>query len=307
MSKPGKKKHGAPNFPPSAMLRPRLDALLNDPTFPQKSSAEIHAALDELARGIKPDFLLPTLIRACLAMSVTSRARLDSVLPEWLHSRNHLAQLGELLAKEKLDYELRGQANAWLGTNAIQLSSPKPVSNELFYQAYDLDNGMQGTTFALWYANEKRNRLYGIGVLYDYHPPWDGAIKDVILFPKLDSREMLRRYVDSWNDHAGVMTPIGASAAKTKILNCLECNRKNKIRLPRDLAKNRDAFWRFVLALPDERNAPKFTDDDWRTLTKQGQSADEIMRYEQTVGRRVRMDDGKELLIMGNPDWEDAV
>lgn len=305
MSKAGKKKHGAPNFPPSALLRPRLDALLNDPTFPQKSSAEIHAALDELARGVKPDFLLPTLIRACLAAPVTSRAQLDTILPEWLRSRNHLAQLGELLAKEKLDYELRGQANAWLGTNAIQISSPKPVSSELFYQAYDLDDKSQALVAVLWYTDAKKQRVYGMSFLIDYNPPWDGAIKDVTLYPKLDLRDAKWKYVDIWEERGQALKPIRGAQAKTKILKCLECNRKNKIRLPRDLANNRDAFWRFVLPLPDERNTPQFTDDDWQILTKQGQSAEEIMRYEQTVGRRVRMDDGKELLVMGNPGWDD--
>ena len=304
MSKP--KKLPTSNLSATALLRPRLDVLLKDSALAEKSDAEIHSALDELARGVKSDLLLPTLIRAFLTAHVTNRTRLDTLLPAWLHSRNHLAALNELLAKEKLDYELRGQAGAWLEANGITPPQPTPISTDLFYQAYDLDDKSQALVVVFWYTDAKKNRIYGMNFLIDYNPPWDGAIKDVMLYPKLDPRDAKWKYVDIWKERGQALQPISGAQAKTKILKCLECNRKNQIRLSRDLVNNRDAFWRFVIALPDERNTPKFSDDNWQALIKQGQSADEIMRYEQTVGRRVRMEDGKEVLIMGDlSDWDE--
>ncbi|MBM3130015.1 MAG: hypothetical protein FJ009_15510 [Chloroflexi bacterium] len=302
MSKP--KKVSKPNFPAVALLRPRLDALFKDTALAEKSDAEIYTTLDEIGRGIKPDSLLPTLIRACLAAHVVNRTRLDALIPTWLRARNHLTAMSELLAQEKLDYELRGQAEAWLVVNGITPSQPAPIASDWFYQAYDLDDKSQALVVVFWYTDAKKQRIYGMSFLIDYNPPWDGAIKDTMLYPKLDPRDAKWKYVDIWKDRGQALESITAAQAKTKILKCLACNRKNKIRLARDLANNRDAFWRFVMALPDAPDTPRFTDEDWQALLKQDQSADEIMRYEQTVGRRVRMEDGKELLVMGNlDDW----
>lgn len=304
MSKP--KKSAIPNLPAAALLRPRLDALFKDSALAEKSDAEILNALDALARGVKPDLLLPTMIRACLAAHVINRTHLDTLLPAWLQSRNHLTTLSELLAQEKLDYELRGQAGAWLEANGITPPSPAPISTDLFYQAYDLDDKSQALVVVFWYTDAKKHRIYGMNFLIDHNPPWDGAVKDVMLYPKLDPRDAKWKYVDIWKERGQALKPISGAQAKTKILRCLERNRKNQIRIARDLANNRDAFWRFVIALPDESNTPKFTDDDWQGLIQQGQSADEIMHYEQTVGRRVRMEDGKEVLIMGDlSDWDE--
>lgn len=303
MSK-SKKKYSAPNFPASVLLRPRLDALWNKSDLSQQSDAAIIAELDEITRGVKLDLLLPTLIRSCLAAPVTNRARQDTILPNWLQSQNHTAVLAQLIAQEKLPYELRGQASAWLEASGTRSEppSPAPVSTDLFYQAYDLDDKSQALVVVLWYVDAKKQRVYGMNFLIDYNPPWNGAVKDVMLYPKLDQRDVKWKYIDIWKERGQTLKPISGAAAKTKILKCLEQNRKNKIRLSRDLINNRDAFWHFVLALPDERITPKFTDDDWQGLTKQGQSADDIARYEQTVGRRVRMENGKEILIMGNLD-----
>src|SRR5450759_1591610 len=88
MSK-SKKKHAVPNIPAAALLRPRLDALWNNPALPQQTDAEIQTALDELARGVKSDFLLPTLIRAYRSAPASARSRVDAWLPNWLSARSH--------------------------------------------------------------------------------------------------------------------------------------------------------------------------------------------------------------------------
>ena len=51
---------------------------------------------------------------------------------------------------------------------------------------------------------------------------------------------------------------------------------------------------------------PSITIEDVDDLCHHRERPEDIRRFEQTVGRRVRMDDGKELLIMGSPpDFDD--
>jgi hypothetical protein len=66
-----------------------------------------------------------------------------------------------------------------------------------------------------------------------------------------------------------------------------------------------------VLSLPDAPDTPAFSTDDFHALSEAGQSAETLSRFEQTVGRRVLMEDGKELFIdasianMDFGDWDD--
>ena len=303
MSKP--KKFPIPSLPAASLLRPRLDALFKDVALAEKSDAEVLAALDVPARGVKPDMLLPTLMRAWQAAPASTQVRLAALLPGWLHERGHIATLQELAARNRLDAALRATASAWLAANGVTLPSPAPITTDLFYQAYDLDNGMQGSTLVLWYVNEKKNRLYGMSVLYDHNPPWDGAIKDSLVLPKDKPRDTLHRLADIWAPSGETMASIPASAAKTKILKALHCNRASNIRLPRDLIAQRDAFAQFILALPNAPDTPKLTDADWDYLSKNGQTPESLSLHEQKYGYRTRMEDGKELLIFRDPDDDD--
>ena len=304
MSK-SKKKHAIPNLPATALLRPRLDALWNNPALPQQSDAEIQTPLDELARGVNADFLLLTLIRAYQSAPAATRSRLDALLPAWLRAREHIAALAELVAKGRLDAELRETAGTWLAASGANLELPVRAPGDLVYGAYDFDNGSQATTQVLWYVNEKKNRLHGMSVLIDHNPPWDGAVKDAMVFPKLDVRDMLRRYVDVWEQRGPGLAAISGAAAKTKILHALSRNRASKIRLPRDLIASRNAFAQFVLALPNAPNTPTFTDADWDYLSKNGQTPEDLSQNERKYGYRTRMEDGKELVIFRDPDLED--
>lgn len=63
----------------------------------------------------------------------------------------------------------------------------------------------------------------------------------------------------------------------------------------------RDLFAMHLLALPDAPDTPAFTLDDFDQLAQVGQSAEAITHMEQTVGRRVRLEDGQEILVMGDP------
>jgi hypothetical protein len=101
------------------------------------------------------------------------------------------------------------------------------------------------------------------------------------------------------------LEPVSAERAKTVIMTALNCSRAAKLRLPRDLIAARDEFIRYVLSLPDGPDTPAFVADDFDFLARTGKRPEEVMHFEQTVGRRVRMEDGKELLVMGGPDWDE--
>ena len=98
---------------------------------------------------------------------------------------------------------------------------------------------------------------------------------------------------------------ISAERAKTVILTALNCNRTADIRLPRDLIAERKTFDRYVMSLPDAPDTPSFTVEDFDLLARQGKRPEEIMHFEQTVGRRVRFGDGEQVLVIGSPDWDD--
>ena len=108
-----------------------------------------------------------------------------------------------------------------------------------------------------------------------------------------------------WDRGGMKLETISAERAKTVVLTALNCNRAADLRLPRDLIAARKFFVRFVLPLPDAPDTPAFTLDDFDYLARHGERPEEVVDFEQTVGRRVRMEDGKEVLVMGEPDWED--
>ena len=70
-----------------------------------------------------------------------------------------------------------------------------------------------------------------------------------------------------------------------------------------DLIRQRNLFLESVLRLPNTSDTPPFTPDDFDELSSEYRES--ISHFEQTVGRRVRLNDGQELLVMGNPFDED--
>jgi hypothetical protein len=295
---------------PATALRPRLDNLWADRSLPHKDDAAIEGDLNAVARDVAPDFLVKTMLRAYLAAPERARARLDGVLPGWLREHGYLAVLRERIADGSLSADLRPQALAWLEASGVDTESLDSAP-DLFFQAYYYDDAAvvgeksQAYVAVFWYTNPKKKRAQGIAFLLDYNPPWDGSVKDVFVAPRRPPQRLLSDFLDVWTD--GGMDPesVSAERAKTVILTALNCNRAAKIRLPRDLIGQREAVARHVLSLPDAPDTPTFTLDDFDFLVRTGKRPEQAMHFERTVGRRVRLEDGKEVLVMGGPDWED--
>ncbi len=146
-----------------------------------------------------------------------------------------------------------------------------------------------------WYTNPRRTRVQGFNFLVDYNPPWDGAVKDIILYPQRPPEKAMVEFVESWKARMPQPTELITSVeAKQKILEALTCNRETHIRLPADLIANRETFIRYVLPLPDGPETPRFTVVDFDVLSQNGERPETIIHFEQTVGDQVRMLDRKE-------------
>ncbi len=61
-----------------------------------------------------------------------------------------------------------------------------------------------------------------------------------------------------------------------------------------------------MLTPPDGPGTLSFSAQDFDKLAQTGLSAEELSLVEQRIGRRVRLEDGAEVLVLGNPldeDW----
>jgi len=218
--------------------------------------------------------------------------------------------LKEMLAAQSLDSDLRSQALACmvsLGIDTKSLVSPPNLFFEAYYYDDETEFGEKSQAYAtvFWYQDPKKRRAQGMGFLLDYNPPWDGSVKDILVTPQRAPRRLRKAVLDTWKRGGMDPWPISAERVKSVILTALNCNRAAGIRLPRDLIAARELFTRYVMSLPDAPDTPSFTVQDFDLLAHRGKRPEEIMHFEQTVGRRVRLEDGDELLVMGGPDWDD--
>ncbi len=303
----GKKKRR--HFTPAMMLHPRMKNLFADDAFPQKEDAAIERDLEKLAQDVSSKRFVKTLLHAYEAAPEATRSRLDDILPRWLAGSRHLDTLREMTAARSLGSDVRPQASAWLEAAGVDTADLEGQLN-LFLKAYYYDDeelvGDKSQAFVavFWYTSLERRRARGLTFLIDYNPPWDGSVKDIIVAPPKSSKRLINEFLDNWRHADMEPETVSPERAKTIILTALTCNREAEIRLPRDVIRARDLIERYVLALPDGPDTPPFTMEDFDFLAEHGESPEEIRHFEQTVGRRVRLDDGKEVLVMGT-DWEE--
>ncbi len=307
MSKSRKKqKRSASSFSPLALLRPRLDGLLGNEALANKDSQALQADLNAVCKKLKPSEFLPVLLSACAGAPAKVQARLDAVAPEWLSERGYLDSLRVLLDQHRIADGDQQRAVAWLeaaGTDVSELKDRQVQSS--FYRAYMHADDSQGVIIVLWYADHRRRKVQGMCLLIDFNPPWEGAAKDNMILPRRSPERAIEEFVGMWTQQGMRTEPLGAAEVKREILKSLDANRQEGIRLPRDLVRIRGPFVKHVLSLPDMPDTPPFTAEDFAELSRTGKSVESIRRFEQTVGRRVRLDGGKEVVVVGSPFDED--
>ena len=300
MAKRRSKKQRTPNLSPLSVLRPRLDALWREPPSATGSEADIFAKLDGMTRNTQAADFLPILVPAYALVQDEVDAAWGRQLRGWLDERGHLDALAELAEQLSLDPAAQQVALTWLnesGVDTAQLDLERPSS---FFDGYwggdELDS--QSFLIVLWYVNAQRNRVQGINFLIDNNPPWEGAIKDALLLPQRSARDALAEFVAPWREQSAHFEQLGAAEAKQHFLEALAQNQSEQIRLSRDTAALREQIQEHLFSLPNTDDAPDLIFGDFEELTQSGKAAEELSHFEQTVGRRVRVGDGKELLML---------
>jgi len=305
------RKHKRPNIPAAALLRSRLEAVWLAEAAAQQTPAQLLAALATASQGMKPERVAETVLPAYASAQPDVQAKLEQVLPEWLARQAGLTALEALVGRGQLTAALQIIALRWLAASGRDVLALAPSAERTFHSAYALEEEWQAAVIVLWYSNPQRNRARGLQFLIDHNPPWDGAIKDVMLFPNKPAEQLIEHYVDMWRERGHPMTAIDAAALKRRLVSALKQNEAAGIRLPADLVQLQEQFLAQVLSLPDGPDTPAFSADDFQRLSTTGQSAEEVARFEQTVARRIRLEDGQEVFIdprlaeLDFDDWED--
>jgi hypothetical protein len=285
-------------------LRPRLDQLLRSEVVSQAEHGNLYEDLDRLTSGIKPTVFLPTIVAAAIHAPEAAQARLDELLPDWLSARGHLATLGGLLVQQSLDDAQQQRVLAWLASAGADTGElvAELEQWDAFYAAFYAGNPMQASLMIFWYTSRRQHRIHGLGLLLDFEPPWEGAVKDALRYPQRAPEAALDQFVQFWARRGEPAAPLTAVEAKRRALEALEQNRRMNIRLHPDLIAARDLFTRNVLVMPDGPDTPPFTAADFDFLANNGQQPEALKREERRFGYRARTADGKEIRILRGPD-----
>lgn len=303
-----RKNRSKSTLPPETLLRPRLDGWWHDERWLQRADEDLSADLDVLLRGVRPQMFLGVLLKAHQGAAPLAQKRLDELLPVWLRDRDLLPALQDGIARDSFTGAEHDLAVRWAQAAGVELTAPAAAPQaDPFFRAYYYGDGSQAIAFILWYRDRNHAAVQGFSFLIDHNPPWEGAVKDIIAFPSRDPRTAIREWITSWESRGQMpLQQVTAAEARRRVIEALDCNRRHNIRLPADLIAQRERFLRHVLTLPAGDADPAFTAADFNALSQVGERPEAIMHFEQTVGRRVRMDDGKEMLIMGaDRDWDD--
>ena len=283
-------------------LRPRLDQLLrsgvNDPE--QKVAHE----LDALTDGLKPTSYLPIVLAAAIDGPSEAQVLLNRSMPGWLSQHGRLDALRDLLARHTLDEEKARRALAWLAEAGADTSDLRAEAEEWnpFFDAYLAGNEMQATLTIFWYDDRRRNRVHSLGLLLDYEPPWNGAVKDALHYPKRTPDDAIAQFIRLWREQSDFINRLTAEEAKRKAVEAMEHNRTSNIRLPPDLLLERSVVLRELLTLPDGPHTPPVTAEDFEYLASQGENPEAIRRRERMFGYRTRTADGREIIVLPGPD-----
>jgi hypothetical protein len=280
-----------------ALLRPRLDRMLAAEELPLQDSQAVLASLEAAGQGIKPGDFLAVLLKACTAAAGFTNW-LDGPVSSWLaQSAERGNALAELIAQGSLASAEDNLARQWAAQAGIPVPEAGSEPVHPFYKAWTVTGEWQGVVIILWHTDRARRQVGGMSFLYDFNPPWEGAVKGVILFPEDRLERAEQRLLNHWRQRGTLLEPIAAPAAKTEVLKRLLANQAQHIRLPADLITAHDEFFAYIYSLPDDATTPAFSPQDFLDLCQFEQQPEAIMQYERTVGRRVRTADGKEILV----------
>jgi hypothetical protein len=238
-------------------------------------------------------------VNAISALPAAVQAKLSPITAQLLQAEETLDTLQALVQRHQLPVDAAGFSHELLTQSGVELDKLLPAQESTFYRAYEGEDeyGSQGLIFFFWYANRQRSRIRGMSWLLDFNPPWDGAAKDIMSYGQKSPTEMIDFALQRWLDQGINLAEIDAVTAKRRAIETLQCNFEQKIRLHRDFQEARQDFAEHVLSLPAGPDTPPFTLADYDFLCRNGKRSEEINQFERTVGRVMRMEDGKAMFV----------
>jgi hypothetical protein len=289
MSKKDRKRQ-QPNIAPAAVLRARLEGAWLAAQAAEQTPEQLLAVLAAASRDHKPDLITGGVLPIYAAAQPAVQAKLAQVAPAWLAQQDDLRALEALVSHAQLPEALLVIAQQWLAAAGRAVTPLTLGGADAFHSAYALDNQFQSAVSLLWYSNPQRTRARGMQFLIDHAAPWNGAVKDVMLFPNKPAEKLIERYVTSWAERGQAMRPIAAAEVKRRLVTALKANEAEGIRLPRDLIALREAFVSYVLPLPEARRTPAFTAADFERLSVTGDPPEKLSAVERALGMPLPLD-----------------
>jgi hypothetical protein len=257
-----------------------------------------------------PAQYLPVMLKAFGAIEPAIQEDLALLMVTWLKRRDDIPHLKDMVEEGRFDAASGTTARQWLDHAGEPINLTPQTAAEQFYAAAEgVDKlGSQGLLYVAWYGNRLRSRVRGCYFLIDYNPPWEGAIKDILWYNWRDPEGDQQKFLDVWAEGVLTWTELDPVEAKRRFIGHALVNLVTGISLHRDFIVSRDEILARILGLPDGPVTPPFSAEDFDGLMGLAQSSEQISRFEQTVGRRVRMDNGTEVFVSasvanGAEDW----
>ncbi len=290
------------NVPAITLLRSKLDKWLSSEEILQASETELKNQLEDMQQGIKLENFFPIFLGRYHNASKEVQRLLDEHLPKWLEAQGYVDDLYELVKNHKITGRERETAFLWLaqaGAEITQLQELELASP--FYKAFEVGDEWQSMLIICYYIDHRKKLATGINFLIDGNPPWYGSVKDAWPLPKKSPEKLIEAFLKRMRNTRihRELEEIEESEAKTLITEALLANRERGIRLSHDSIRLREPILTHVLALEGGEDTPEFDVEDFDELCSDefGKSADDIVHYEQTVGRLIEGDDGEEIFI----------
>jgi len=289
------------NLPPITFLRIRLDDWLAQPQLEEQDEITLKTGLANIVSPFKAAQYLPILLKAYQAAPPEIQQQLQNLLPAWLTEWDSITILLEWVEQGKVEGADRQVAMQWLAAEGLKVNALQVISPFSFADAYFHENGSQGILIIACYDSPKKQKIYFMQFLIDYNPPWEGGIKDA--FSRHGSMDKFnQKWVREVNS-VMPLTQITAEGAAKILMECLESNREENIRLPRDFIAMRDLFWQCFPTLPQ---IAQFTPADFDDLCHLKQIPEQLRQFEQHVGAWTRMPDGEKVFLAGGKNvWDD--
>jgi len=305
-----KKRKKAPHRPQivskETLIHSRLTQFFTREELLRKDAQALTTALDEVIGKNRFKDFYPLLIKAYLAAASGARQHLDTAIPGWLNTSGYVELLLKYLERFNIPGEIRKQSLNWLELCGVEASVLKGLETITpFYKAFAHANEFQGVLMVFWFTGSNKSQVRGMSFLLDFNPPWEGAVKDIAVFPYRAPNEAIREFVGSYEQGVGQMKEVSEKDAKKEILMRLLINRREDIRLPRDLIAAKDVFFNNIMTLADTPDTPSYTIEDFNEASRNGRLPKELSAFEQKYGGIARLKDGSEMLILKDPLGDD--